>query len=174
MDNDNEKLKINNNKIYYPLIQSKKYGKMQIVLLLQIFILLMTTLLYFKIIDDSKKHKLNLFHKKSENVEIFIDNNLNNELSKKIRILKLLTNNDEKEYKGMLECLLNDPDEKSCIYHLISPKQVLGKHRILLGSKSDGCYVLLDDFDNIKIAYSFGIGTKIQFDKALADKGIDV
>ena len=32
----------------------------------------------------------------------------------------------------------------------------------------------IDDFDNIKIAYSFGISKNIQFDKALADKGIDV
>ena len=74
----------------------------------------------------------------------------------------------------MEECLLNDPDSKYCIYHLISTKQVFGKKRILLGEKRDGCYVLLDDFKNIKIAYSFGISINIQFDKALADMGIDV
>ena len=45
---------------------------------------------------------------------------------------------------------------------------------ILLGKKGDGCYVLLDDFENIKYAYSFGINRNIQFDKALADKGIDI
>ena len=33
---------------------------------------------------------------------------------------------------------------------------------------------MLDDFENIKIAYSIGIKDIIQFDKALADKGIDV
>ena len=33
---------------------------------------------------------------------------------------------------------------------------------------------MLDDFESIKIAYSIGIDGKIQFDKALADKGIDV
>ena len=92
----------------------------------------------------------------------------------KIKYLKIITNNNEKEYKGIQECLLNDPDQKFCIYHLILPKEVVGKKRILLGAKSDGCYVLLDDFENIKIAYSFGISTNIQFDKALADKGIDV
>ena len=86
----------------------------------------------------------------------------------------MLTNNDELEYKGKLKCLLNNPDSEFCIYHLIAPKKVVGKNRILLGDKSDGCYVLLDDFDNIKIAYSFGISRNIQFDKALADKGIDV
>ena len=97
-----------------------------------------------------------------------------NNLSKKIHELKIITNNNENEYKGMLECLINDPDEKNCIYHLISPKSVVGKKRILIGEKSDGCYVLLDDFSNIKIAYSFGIGSNVKFDKALADKGIDV
>jgi hypothetical protein len=97
-----------------------------------------------------------------------------NKISEKITFLKILTNNNENEYKGIQECLLNDPDQKFCIYHLILPKEVVGKKRILLGEKSDGCYVLLDDFENIKYAYSFGISTNIQFDKALADRGIDV
>jgi len=92
----------------------------------------------------------------------------------KIKYLRLLTNNDEKSYKGIQECLLNDPDQKFCIYHLILPKEVIGKQKTLLGEKGDGCYVLLDDFENIKYAYSFGIYTNTQFDKALADRGIDV
>ena len=70
--------------------------------------------------------------------------------------------------------MLNDPDSQFCIYHLISPKNVFGKKRILIGEKRDGCYVLIDDFKDIKIAYSFGISTMIQFDKNLADRGIDV
>ena len=98
----------------------------------------------------------------------------NKTLSEKIKLLKIITNNDESEYKGVQECLIKDPDTEFCIYHLLLPKEVVGKKRILLGDKSDGCYVLLDDFQNIKIAYSFGISVNIQFDKALADKGIDV
>ena len=94
--------------------------------------------------------------------------------SEKIKYLKILTNNNENEYKGIQECLLNNPDQKFCIYHLILPKEVVGKKRILLGEKKDGCYVLLDDFENIKYAYSFGICDNIQFDRALADKGIDI
>ena len=95
-------------------------------------------------------------------------------LEEKINFLKLLTNNDEFEYRGMRKCLLKNPDRQFCIYHLILPKEVIGKKRILIGEKQDGCYVLLNDFKNIKIAYSFGIGEWIQFDKALADKGIDI
>ncbi len=95
-------------------------------------------------------------------------------MDEKVNYLKLLTNNVEPEYKGIKKCLLNNPDRLHCIYHLLVPKQVVGKKRILLGEKYDGCYVLLDDFKNIKIAYSFGISSNIQFDKALADKGIDI
>ena len=51
---------------------------------------------------------------------------------------------------------------------------MLQVEKILIGEKRDGGYVLLDDFKNIKIAYSFGISNNIHFDKELADKGIDV
>jgi hypothetical protein len=89
-------------------------------------------------------------------------------------LLKIITNNNKFNYKGVENCLLNDPDKQHCIYHLLYPKKVKGKKRILIGKKRDGCYVLLNDFTKIKIAYSFGIDSKIQFDKYLADKGIDV
>ena len=102
------------------------------------------------------------------------EKNIRDTISEKIKYLKILSNNNEKDYKGIQECLLNNPEEKFCIYHLILPKEVVGKKRILLGKKKDGCYVLLDDFENIKYAYSFGIFRNIQFDRALADKGIDI
>ena len=95
-------------------------------------------------------------------------------VSDKTKLLKMITNNNKFNYQGLENCLLNDPDKQHCIYHLIAPKKVIGKKRILIGAKKDGSYVLLNDFKNIKIAYSFGIGRKIQFDKYLADKGIDV
>ena len=176
MDNENENIKINNNKIYFPLLPSKKYDRILIVILLQILTLLFLIIFIFKLVNGRNHEIVNdfCFKQKKNEEKSFINHNLNNELSEKIKMLKLLTNNDENEYKGILDCLLNDPDDKYCIYHLIAPKQVLGKHRILLGVKSDGCYVLLDDFDNIRIAYSFGIGKKIQFDTVLADKGINV
>ena len=103
-----------------------------------------------------------------------ITTNNSNFISDKISVLKMIANNDEQEYKGIQECLINDPDSKYCIYHLLSPKKVVGQKRILLGKKSDGSYVLLDNFTNIKIAYSFGIQGNVIFDKALADRGIDV
>jgi len=100
--------------------------------------------------------------------------NLNLKNSDKIKFLKIMTNNNKKYYEGIENCLLNDPDRQLCIYHLLVPKKVIGKQRILIGKKEDGSYVILDDFQNIKIAYSFGIRREIQFDKNLADRGIDV
>ena len=60
------------------------------------------------------------------------------------------------------------------MYRLLCPKEVIGKKKVLVGEPYDAGYVLLDDLLDIKIAYSFGIGYTISFDKALADKGIDV
>ena len=57
---------------------------------------------------------------------------------------------------------------------MLCPKEVVGKEKILLGDYGDGSYVLLNNLEGIKIAYSFGIANQISFDKALADKGIDV
>ena len=44
----------------------------------------------------------------------------------------------------------------------------------LIGPKGDGGYVLMDDFHNISIAYSFGISGDVSFDAALAKKNIDI
>ena len=105
-----------------------------------------------------------------------LENNINNinNIEEKIKLLKLITNNNILKYKGVKNCLLDNPDNQYCIYHLICPKKCVGKKRILIGEKKDGSYVLLDDFKDIKIAYSFGISYKIDFDKALADRGIDI
>ena len=89
-------------------------------------------------------------------------------------MLKLMTYNNKALYEGAKKCLEKNPDEELCLYQFLCPKEVIGKKRVLIGKKSDGCYVMLDDFENIKIAYSIGIKDIIQFDKALADKGIDV
>jgi hypothetical protein len=88
--------------------------------------------------------------------------------------LKFLTYNEKSDYEGAKNCLENNPDKQMCIYQFLCPKEVQGKTRILLGDRNDGSYVLLNDFENIKIAYSIGIRDIIQFDKALSDKGIDV
>ena len=119
---------------------------------------------YIKEILKSKNNKTLL-----PNLSIYSDN-----IHDKYKILRLLTNNNFYYYGDYEKCLLNNPDSQNCIYHLIAPKKVIGKERILIGDKADGSYVLLNDFKNIRIAYSFGIQKLVQFDKGLADRGIDV
>ena len=77
---------------------------------------------------------------KDENIKI--NNNILDILHQKIELLKILTNSDELEYKGKLQCLYNNSDIGYCIYHLIVPKKVVGKNRILIGDESDGGYIL--------------------------------
>ena len=110
----------------------------------------------------------------SETKNYFSEKPNNNMTFDKLNFLKIITNNNPLIYKGYENCLENDPDIQRCIYHLIIPKKVVSKNRILIGEKEDGCYVILDDFENIKIAYSFGIADRIQFDHELAKRGIDV
>jgi hypothetical protein len=67
-----------------------------------------------------------------------------------------------------------DIQNNSSYYNLLSPMKVLNHTKIRIGANTDGGYIILEDLDNIRIAYSLGIGTEISFDKYLADKNIDV
>jgi len=69
---------------------------------------------------------------------------------------------------------LNTIRNESSIFQIIKPKEVIGKEKVRIGGRNDGGYVLLNDFEKIRIAYSFGISDEISFDKGLADKNIDV
>lgn len=159
MDSENNEMKILNLKMNNDFLKkvkiNKSYKYLFIINLIFIFIVI---IFLYKIL-------------------FFLKNNVEKNEKKidKFKLLKLVTNNNEIFYKGLENCLIKDPDSQYCIYHLIYPKKVIGKNRILIGGeKRDGSYVLLDDFDNIKVAYSFGISTNIQFDKNLADKDIDI
>jgi hypothetical protein len=122
--------------------------------------------------NDFLKKRNNYLMKNNDFLSTF--NIHSDNIHDKLKIIRLMTNNNIYRYKGFENCLLSDPDRQYCIYHLIAPKKVIGKERILIGEKRDGSYVLLNDFKNIRIAYSFGIQKLIQFDKGLADRGIDV
>ena len=162
-------------------------------LFLSILFLFGIIFIIFTIFNNIENRKLlnQILKNVNNNINNNIDNNITNnindpsllnpnykdkdkDIKNRINILKKMTNNDPYIYRHMENCLLNDADKYFCIYHLIYPKKVIGKNRILIGRKSDGCYVLLDDFENIKIAYSFGISNVIQFDDELAKRGIDV
>ena len=63
---------------------------------------------------------------------------------------------------------------KSDIINILHSMDVKEKDKIRIGKNSDGGYILLNDFYNVKIAYSFGIANEISFEKDLADKNINV
>ena len=86
---------------------------------------------------------------------------------------KLVTENKKLFNDRMIFNNLNYKNELN-IYRLLCPKEVVGKKKQLFGIHGDGGYVLLDDLNDIKIAYSIGISNIISFDKDLANKGIDV
>ena len=77
------------------------------------------------------------------------------------------------QFEAILFYLYNIKNSSS-IYQLLKPKSILGKNKVRIGDNKDGGYILLNDFNNIKIAYSFGISNEISFDKYLADKNIDI
>ena len=171
MDNEVDIIKIKNEN-YQAKYKEYFNHKINKILLIQIIILIV---IIINLSFNNNSHKIKEQKPlKSEDLAKNNDNTNKLILNEKLKLLKLITNNDEIEYKGIRNCLINDPDTQKCIYHLILPKEVIGKKRILLGEKYDGCYVLLDDFLNIKIAYSFGISRNIQFDKELANRGIDI
>ena len=167
-----QKGKRNNNK------KNKNLYKYLFGFLIILIIIIIIILLYKKLRDlFSENSDENIVNQ--QNMKLTINktntNTTNyNDISSKLKLLKIMTNNNILKYKGIENCLINDPEKEKCIYPFISPKNVVGKKRILAGTKSDGCYVILDDLADIKYAYSFGIEAKIQFDTYLANKGIDV
>ena len=75
---------------------------------------------------------------------------------------------NDRRYDGARNCLAEYEFNSTCIYNYLYPKKVIGKTRKLFGGRNSAGYVLLNEFDDIKIAYSFGIGNKtfkIFFDK---------
>ena len=105
---------------------------------------------------------------------------LQKSLDNKIKIMDKLIKSSEnkalilnKQLEAFIYYLYNFKNDSS-IYQLLKPKSVVGKKKIRIGSKEDGGYILLDDFENIRITYSFGIDHEISFDKDLADKNIDI
>ena len=111
---------------------------------------------YYK--DDLKQMKNDDFKLQS-----FIENKDRAE-----QLMKLV--NNSQLYINATKCFSNNPDKDLCFYKYLVPKKVVGKELKLFGPKCDGGYVLLNDMDNISIAYSIGIGHEVNFDAALAKK----
>ncbi len=57
---------------------------------------------------------------------------------------------------------------------VFQPASVVGGRKVRVGSKHDGGYVMLDDFDEVTAAFSLGILDDDTWDLALAERGIAV
>lgn len=94
-------------------------------------------------------------------------------LNKKIKNLDDLNSILKKEIEAIFS-YTNNSKNASCIYQLIKPMDVIGKQKVRIGKKGDGGYILLNDFNNTRIAYSFGINNEISFEEDLATRDIEV
>ncbi len=82
------------------------------------------------------------------------------------------------------DIIIQDYYSPACVYgetnaeyirklkELFRVKKATGQQFVRLGRSNDGGYVLLDDFEKVTTAYSFGISNDVSFEKALADRDI--
>ena len=60
------------------------------------------------------------------------------------------------------------------LLRLLRPHAAKGFHKARFGSPNDGGYIMLDDFDRITAAFSFGIEQNADWDVSIADRGLPV
>lgn len=60
------------------------------------------------------------------------------------------------------------------LFRLLKPHQVIGRQKVRVGGDDDGGYVMIDDFEGIRVCYSLGVGPDVSFDDDLASKGIEI
>jgi len=155
---------ISKNKITKP--QKKLFSRIKLFLILSIIILIPILIIIFlrkKFITRKNPEIITTYkeEEKNQNSETFYNN-----------ILKLI--NTEPKYQGTKKCYYNyKENEDKCIYKYLCPKKVIGKNLKLYGRKKDGGYVLHDDLNDIKIAYSFGVNEEFSFELNLADNNIE-
>jgi len=73
-----------------------------------------------------------------------------------------------------LQMIAADQTEILGAMRLLGPHEVLGFGKIRLGRMNDGGYVMIDDFEGINCAFSFGISGDDSWDVGVAEKGIPV
>ena len=107
MENEMEdsKIKTSQNNFGYNIHQNDKIKKILSLELINILLIISLILIYVK-------NKSNLINNNTIKTNLNIKDK--NNLSEKIKLLKILTNNDESEYNGAKKCLLNDPDKEFC------------------------------------------------------------
>ena len=95
--------------------------------------------------------------------------------------MKTLAKSIHREYRSWRayrkQHLISIPASQKRVINLIShltPIALQGMKKIRLGNPFDGGYVMIDDFDNIKAAYSLGIADDVSWDLDIAKRGIPI
>lgn len=73
--------------------------------------------------------------------------------------------------------LMSDTERQRAVIEvlrLLKPHRVQNHNKIRVGSAQDGGYVMLDDFEGVNCAFSFGIFNDDNWDKTMAEQGIRV
>jgi hypothetical protein len=94
-----------------------------------------------------------------------------------LRLTRASTWRKLEDEQRRLESLARSALARARILQLASvlvPKKAVGQSKVRLGSKCDGGYVCLDDFDGITAAFSFGVAENDDWDVDVADRGIVV
>ena len=65
-------------------------------------------------------------------------------------------------------------DEVLAVMRLLRPQRALGTTKVRIGSEHDGGYVMLDDFQGLDRALSFGVCDNDSWDLQVAERGIPV
>jgi hypothetical protein len=82
----------------------------------------------------------------------------------------------EEQICNIMDPVIIKPSQKSAyftkLHEFLRVADVKGDvKRVRIGRERDGGYVLLDDFQAITIAYSFGVGNDVSWDKGIASAG---
>ena len=57
---------------------------------------------------------------------------------------------------------------------LMAPRRVKSHRKIRVGGRTDGGYVMLDDFAEVQTAFSLGVGPNVDWDYEIAERGVAV
>ncbi len=60
------------------------------------------------------------------------------------------------------------------IARMLRPFGVTNARKVRVGGDEDGGYVMLDDFRGVETAFSLGVGPNVDWDHAIAERGIEV
>ena len=164
------------NSNHIKIFKSKRKNKILIFIIIIIFLNILSLFIILILLFEFKRKFNNKFLET-------INNEKHHEIMKKqliiedkLNLIKAIQKNNDNYIQYKLNLIENYKNKnilnqtKASNFNFIFPLKVIGLNKIRIGKNGDGGYILLEDLKQIKIAYSFGIGAEISFEKYLAEK----